>query len=259
MSVVLAPGRSAAFKIIAHRGVLDHASGNTLAAFSDAHRLGVDGVELDVRLSRDRLPVVHHNWYLDETVPQPVPIFTLSAAELRVETVRDDRPEFSRQHPIPTLEEVLQEFADKLSLEIELKSPEPELPAAVAFALAPFRTFWPTIELTSSSTSLLAAVRERCPGIQTALLLGSTPPYMHMDALAYFAVQSARLASADVVHLAPNQLSEELMATVRASGVDVHVYPVNDEPTLDLISRYRVLEVITDDPVRTLDLRGSRI
>lgn len=250
--------RSTTIKIIAHRGVLDRAPGNTLAAFRDAHRLGVDGVELDVRLSRDRLPVVHHNWYLDETVPQPVPIFTLSAKELRAETVWDDRPEFSRQHPIPTLEEVLQELAGKFSLEIELKSPEPELPAAVASALAPFRATWPGIELTSVSTSLLAAVREHCPGIRTALLLGSTPPYMHSDALAYFAAQSARLANADAVHLAPNDLGEELMAALRSSGTDVHVYPVNDEPTFDLISRYRIPEVVTDDPVRMLELRGSR-
>lgn len=88
--------------IIAHRGLLDRAPGNSLAAFRDALTLGVDGVELDVRLSRDGVPIVHHNWYLDEHVAQPVPFHTLSAAQLRAKTIQDDHAEFSQQHPIPT-------------------------------------------------------------------------------------------------------------------------------------------------------------
>jgi glycerophosphoryl diester phosphodiesterase len=244
-------------KVVAHRGVLDRAPGNSLAAFRDALRLGVDGVELDVRLSRDGAPVVHHNWYLDESVARPVPIHALSAAQLRMETIRDDREEISRQHPIPTLEDVLVEFAGRVSLEIELKSPEPELPAAVASALEPFRGSWPTFELTSVSTSLLAAVRELCPGIRTALLLGPTKAYMQLDVVAYLAVQSARLAKADAVHLEPNQLSDEVMATIRAAGLDVHVYPVNDGRTLELVTRHGVSEAVTDDPARLLDLRRT--
>ncbi|MBI2983964.1 MAG: glycerophosphodiester phosphodiesterase, partial [Chloroflexi bacterium] len=34
-----------------HGGATDRAPGNTLAAVRDAHALGIDGVELDVRLS----------------------------------------------------------------------------------------------------------------------------------------------------------------------------------------------------------------
>jgi glycerophosphoryl diester phosphodiesterase len=246
------------FQIVAHRGVLDRAPGNSLAAFRAALGLGVDGVELDVRLSRDGVPIVHHNWYLDEQVAQPVPIYTLSAAQLRAETIRDDRADFSQQHPIPTLADVLHDFAGDLSLEIELKSPEPELPAAVARVLEPFRDLWSTFELTSFSTTLLAAVRDRCPGIRTALLFGPTQPYMHLDVVAYLALQSARLAQADIVHLEPNQLSEAVLGTIRAAGIEVHVYPVNDEQTVELVARYGVPEIITDDPAALLALRGSR-
>ena len=252
------PDRIAPVTIVAHRGVLDRAPGNTLAAFRDALALGVDGVELDVRMSRDGVPIVHHDWYLDESVARPVPIYTLSAAQLRTETVRDDRPQFSRQHSIPTLADVLEEFAGTLSLEIELKSPEPELPAAVGSVLEPFRDAWPTFEITSSSTSLLADVRECCPHVRTALLFGPSAPYMRLDVVAYAAVQSGRLAKADVVHLYPDQLSEEVMATIRAAGIEVHVYPVNDEKIFELVARHAVPEVITDDPARVLALRRSQ-
>ena len=62
---------------------------------------------------------------------------------------------------------MLREFAATLSFETELKSPEPELVASVASALVPVRSPWQTIELTSFSTSLLAAARERCPRNQS--------------------------------------------------------------------------------------------
>lgn len=258
MSDTRGSSRTAGPRIIAHRGVTERAPGNTLAAFRDAQSLGVDGFELDVRLSRDQVPVVHHDWYLDEEPAQPVPIHTLSAAQLQGETVRDRRAEFSQQHPIPTLAQILQEFAGKVCLEIELKSPEPELPAAVASVLEPSRNAWATIELTSSATSLLAAVRELCPGIRTALLFGRTAPYMHLDVVAYLAVQSARLAKAGMVHLTPDQLSEEVMATLGAAGIEVHVYPVNDQSTLALVQRHGVPEVVTDAPALVLgSLRRS--
>lgn len=250
-------GGSHDFTIIAHRGVTDRAPGNTVAAFRAARALGVDGVELDVRLSRDGVPFIHHNWYLDEEVPQPVPVHSLSAAELRMETVRDDRPAYSRQHPIPTLDEVLREFAGNLVLEIELKSPEPELPSAVGSALEPFRASWPTIELTSDSTSLLADAHLRCPGIRTGLLLGRRPAYMGSDVLGYFAVQSAKLANASVVHMDTGDLGASVVATVRAAGLDIHVYPVNDNDAVDLVRRYGVREVVTDAAARILDLRHS--
>jgi glycerophosphoryl diester phosphodiesterase len=251
------PGGSHDFTIIAHRGVTDRAPGNTVAAFRAAQALGVDGVELDVRLSRDGVPIVHHNWYVDEGVPQPVPVYSLSAEELRREAVRDDRPEYSRQHPIPTLDEVLQEFAGNLSLEIELKSPEPELSSAIASALEPFRASWPTMELTSFSTSLLADAGQRCPGIRTALLLGRIPAYMRSDVLAYFAVQSAKLANVRVVHMDTSELSASVVATIRAAGLDIHVYPVNDESAVELVRRHGVREVVTDAAAHILDLRRS--
>lgn len=254
MSDTHGPGRTTGPRVIAHRGVTDRAPGNTLAAFRGAQRLGVDGFELDVRLSRDQVPIVHHDWYLDEEPAQPIPIHMMTAAELRAETVRDRRAELSRQHPIPILEEVLQELAGKLRLEIELKSPEPELPGAVAAVLEPFRHAWSTIEITSASPSLLAAVRELCPELRTALLFGRSAAYMHLDVVAYLAVQSARLAKAEIVHLGTDQLSEEVMATLGAAGIEVHVYPVNDESTLDLVQRHRVPEVVTDAPALVIGM-----
>jgi len=53
--------------IFAHRGGAKLAPENTLAAFDRGLEAGADGLELDVRLSRDGLPVVSHDATLDRT------------------------------------------------------------------------------------------------------------------------------------------------------------------------------------------------
>ena len=51
-------------KIFAHRGASGYAPENTLEAFALAITQGADGIELDVQLTKDGIPVVIH----DETI-----------------------------------------------------------------------------------------------------------------------------------------------------------------------------------------------
>ena len=53
--------------VFAHRGGSGLAPENTIAAFETGVALGADGLELDVRLSRDGVVVVHHDASLDRT------------------------------------------------------------------------------------------------------------------------------------------------------------------------------------------------
>ncbi|HEX4220203.1 MAG TPA: glycerophosphodiester phosphodiesterase family protein, partial [Acidimicrobiales bacterium] len=65
----------------AHRGSPDPSSGvleNTIEAFLRAARLGADGVELDVRLTRDGALAVHH----DPVIPGAGPIADLAVGQL---------------------------------------------------------------------------------------------------------------------------------------------------------------------------------
>lgn len=53
--------------ILAHRGASAYAPENTLAAFHLARELGADGIEFDVQLSRDGIPVIIHDDTVDRT------------------------------------------------------------------------------------------------------------------------------------------------------------------------------------------------
>lgn len=102
---------STAVEIVAHRGANREAPENTLAAFARALELGVDGIELDVHLTRDTIPVVRH----DPSVPAvsrevAVPIVSLTMAEIR------------RRSQAPSLDEVLDLVSGRCRLYIEIKA-----------------------------------------------------------------------------------------------------------------------------------------
>jgi glycerophosphoryl diester phosphodiesterase len=68
--------------IIGHRGNSTLAPENTLAAFAQAMREGADGIEFDVRLTMDNLPVVIHDASLERTANLNRAVAELSSAEL---------------------------------------------------------------------------------------------------------------------------------------------------------------------------------
>jgi glycerophosphoryl diester phosphodiesterase len=74
--------------VFAHRGGSALAPENTMAAFDNGLRLGADGLELDVHLSRDGVVVVHHDRLLDRTTTLRGPL----AARTAVELARADVP-----------------------------------------------------------------------------------------------------------------------------------------------------------------------
>lgn len=244
------------FRIVAHRGVTSTAPENTMAAFARALELGVDAVELDVRLTRDQRPVVYHYYYLDGFTTGSGPVFDRSAVDLGVMRVIDrDR---ALGHRLPMLDEVLDEFAGRLGLEIELKGPEPEAADIVGQLLARFRPSWDRIEVTSFEPSLLTRLRADCGGIATALLFPSSEEWMRADVVAYTALQRARLGQAQAVHLHPSQLSEDLVATIRAGGVEVHAHGVNDAESLAVTAALAVPWICTDEPEQALAFRRQR-
>ncbi|TET54953.1 MAG: glycerophosphodiester phosphodiesterase [Anaerolineales bacterium] len=107
---------------IAHRGASSVAPPNTLAAVLKAIEFGADAVEVDVRLSRDGVPVIVH----DSTVRLPtgarVRVSAMSVEGLkRIDISSGFDAKFAGER-IPTLAEVLESAGGLLFLNIELKS-----------------------------------------------------------------------------------------------------------------------------------------
>jgi glycerophosphoryl diester phosphodiesterase len=245
------------FEIVAHRGVADGVPENTIGAVERAHELGADAVELDVRLSKDRVPVVFHNFYLQEATGASGPVFEYEAAQLQELELRGAPEDPGERCRIPTLRQVLETFAGRLGLEIEIKGPEPESTEILAAELEPFRALWGTMEVTSYEPALLLDIARRCPGLVTDLLQRRSEDWMGLDVVAYSALHGARLAGARAVHLHPTQLSPEVVGVLRSAGIEVHSWEVNDTGRLEMIEKLGIRKFDTDELVLALEYRES--
>ena len=156
---------------------------------------------------------------------------------------------------IPALREVLETFAGRLGLEIELKGPEPESSQIVARELQPCRHLWETMEVTSYEPALLLDIGRRCPGLATDLLQRRSEAWMRLDVVAYSALHGARLAGARAVHLHPTQLSPEVVGAVGSAGIEVHSWEVNDRGRLEMIVELGIPKFDTDNVRLALEFR----
>jgi glycerophosphoryl diester phosphodiesterase len=94
--------------VFAHRGGSKLAPENTMSAFDAGLAAGADGLELDVRLSRDGEAVVLHDRLLDRTTRATGPVGDRTAAELAafdVPSLRDVLARYSRTRIIIELKE----------------------------------------------------------------------------------------------------------------------------------------------------------
>jgi glycerophosphoryl diester phosphodiesterase len=113
--------------VIAHRGASGEAPENTLPAFELAARQGADAFELDVRLTRDGVPVVLHDAALDRTTDRSALLATLTWQELgEVDAGYRFTPDWrsfpfrGRDVRVPRLVDVLRAFPEMPVL-VELK------------------------------------------------------------------------------------------------------------------------------------------
>ncbi|MEW6130394.1 MAG: glycerophosphodiester phosphodiesterase [Acidobacteriota bacterium] len=110
--------------IIAHRGGARESTENTIEAFQRAARIGADGIETDLRLTRDGVVVIYHDEIFGrvEGLPKPQqtrPVADMTYPELRASPLTPVGDDAGNRH-VPTLEDVLAKIKTGL-LNIELK------------------------------------------------------------------------------------------------------------------------------------------
>ncbi|GAA2103950.1 glycerophosphodiester phosphodiesterase [Streptomyces albiaxialis] len=145
---------------VAHRGAPYRARENTLASFRAAVAAGADAVELDVRLTRDRVPVVLHDRTLNRLWGHDVAVADVTAE--RLATLTGD---------VPSLAEAL-EATGPVRTMIDLPDPTAAAPtvAAVREAGAGDRVYY------CGDPGALRLVRAADPGAELALTWNRAAP-----------------------------------------------------------------------------------
>lgn len=151
---------------IAHRGASGYAPENTRAAFDLALAMGAGAIETDVRMTVDGALVLFHDATVDRVTNGHGPVDDHTLAELRALTVGEG-VEPGPQHQILTLDELLDEYAARTHLVLEIKDPRVTEPMLDHLR---DRNLTGTVTITSFLWHPLLAVRERAPNVAVGFL-----------------------------------------------------------------------------------------
>lgn len=241
--------------VIAHRGGAGLAPENTMAAFDRGLAHGADGLELDVHLSRDGVPVVIHDSTLDRTTNGTGPVRSLTAAELaevdagyQFEEEGSRHPFRGQGHGVPTLASVLSRYATA-RLVVEIKAASPEAGRAVA-RLVQEHEAASRVCVGSYHPSALGAVRDTAPDIPTSASLPEARWTLHRSWVQwpfagrrpYTAFQvPERVGRLRVV-------SPRFVRQAHREGQVIQVWVVNTPPDARRLLDWGVDGLITDRP-----------
>jgi glycerophosphoryl diester phosphodiesterase len=217
--------------IIAHRGASAERPENTLSAFRRALALEADGIELDVHVTTDGVPVVFHDATLRRLTGAGGRVARRTWAQLEPLRVRGGEP-------IPRLVEVLKLTRGLAVVQLELKSgPVEPVVRAIAAARA---TEWTV--LASFNRRLVATAWDLAPGIPRMLISeGREAP----------AALVRQLAGCGAAGLSVNHRAIRSAAWINhfhMRGYGVWTWTVNDTATARRLGAWGVDALLGDDP-----------
>jgi len=233
--------------VVAHRGASGLAPENTLAAISLAAQQGASWIEIDINLSRDGVPVLHHDDDVSRCSNGEGLIIEQTLAELKTLDCGSWFASNFAAEPVATLDECLDlclQLGLGINLEIKPTSGhEVATTQGVADTLLQ-RDVLPPLVISSFSHLALQTASVACPQIARATLYVVLPP--DWQAL-------AREINAVNVHLHANSLLDQsTVAAIHAESLRLYCYTVNTIERADPLLQIGVNGVISNFPERLL-------
>lgn len=236
-------------EIWAHRGARRMAPENTVPAFELGLAQGADGVEFDVQLTADGVPVVIHDETVDRTTNGEGLVQDFSLAALQSLDASAGHEGFTGVQ-IPTLAEVLDVFVgSRITVNIELKNSKVDYPRLEEKVLAAVDAFDLTDRVLLSSFNHNSLKRLLDLGTRCPVAVVYTDPL-------YKPWRYAAQLGASAIH-PPRRfvLRRGFVRKAQAAGIAVRPWVVNSEGDLRRMFSYGVDAVFTDVPDVALAVR----
>jgi glycerophosphoryl diester phosphodiesterase len=229
-------------RLIGHRGAAAVAPENTIASIRRASQLGASWVEFDVKLTREGVPILMHDDRLERTTSGRGCVADHTLAAIReLDAGAWFAPAFAGE-AVPTFEDALAACAELgLGINVEIKPcPGREEETAHA-ALDVLRTHWAADRsrpLISSFAHLcLAVAREQAPDLPRGYLCSRLPRDWTAELERY---------GCATLHADHRRIRGAQLAELRAAGVPVLLYTVNDPRRVQKLLELGVTAVFTD-------------
>ena len=236
-------------KVWAHRGASGYAPENTLEAFKQAMKMGADGVELDIQMTRDGELVVIHDETIDRVSGESGWVKDWTLSELKKLNVSKHMKGYEKRTRIPTLEEVLEILKNtEMTINIELKN------SIVPYTGMEERLMWLLSEYdmndriwcSSFNHESILRVKQLMPEMKCGLLFCD----VIVNAAQYAAELGVEAVHPAVYHMADSQYIRK----AHHEGLAVHVWTANSKEDMKLLIDREADAIITNYPDLALEM-----
>ena len=215
--------------IMGHRGAAALEPENTLLSIARAMEIGVDAVEIDVRLSKDKEIVVIHDSTVDRTTNGTGPVSSYALKEIK-------NLDAGKGEKIPTLDEVVDFIGNKVKLVIELKEEGTE--RKVVELIKRKKNLDDNVYVISFWHRLVKMVKEMDSRIKTGVLLVGCP----VDACI------ATQASSDALVMKYTFVNRKFVEIAHKEGLKVLIWNIDDRDLLKPYADMCVDGIGSNDP-----------
>jgi len=219
-----------------HRGASGHTPENTLLAFQTAMAMGADGIECDIRESRDGKMVIFHDTNLMRIAGKSTPIRQLAFSEIQKMNAGDGES-------IPELKELIKNTPNNFLLNLEIKEVRPEkLLAEVYRHHAQHRVL-----ISSFHAEILIRIRS----LDSAIAIGYLVNKNGESAI----YKKANAMKAEALHFSRRLITEEKIARVHNEGFFVYAYTVDSPNQMTRFMNMGIDGLFTNYPDRLSRVR----
>ncbi len=229
--------------VFGHRGAMGYAPENTLPSFRMAVDMGVDGIELDVHMTKDGEVVVIHDFTVDRTTNGRGFVKDLSLAEIKR---LDASAKFGgkwRGVAIPTLEEVFREFGRRIRYKVEIKRGSDYYPGIEGRVVELIRRYNVDAQVISFDFDALSNVRAIDKDVEIGIIF--------VGRIAWF-IDIAKKLDAQWLHASHELIDERGIEMAHRLGLRVGSWTVNSEDEARYLMDVGVDDVTGNYPDRIL-------
>jgi glycerophosphoryl diester phosphodiesterase len=248
--------------VIAHRGGRGLAPENTMTAFDNAVRLGVDVLEMDIHQTADGVIVLIHDDTVDRTTNGTGPVSSFTFAELQqldagYHWTADDGATFPYRGQgvtISTLEEVFTAYPD-MHMNIEIKDADTTMVEKFCQLLTTYN-MEDKVLAGSFNTETNKNFRAKCPTVATITTEPEIKLFYVLNRLYISAAYLPSVQAFEVPEYSGDILvvDKRFVASARKHNMKVWVWTVNEKDDMQRILDLGVDGIITDYPDRLLEV-----
>jgi len=236
-------------KVCAHRGFSWEYPENTVLSFKKAVELNVDEIEMDVKFSKDKIPVILHDEKVDRTTDGTGYIWDLNLKEIKKLDAGKWKNVKFKGEKIPTLEEAIEVIPKNIDINLHTWTDKKLIEKVIKILIErdKIKTTYFAID-----SSLIEFARKIYPDVRICNMGRQfNKPEIY--------IEETKKWKAERLQFTPSyEITEKLVEKAHFYGIIVNVFYANDIKKAEKYIKMGVDVILTDRPDILLKLREKK-